>query len=265
MIHSVAVKNAKLTPCPWWADVEGLKGRKTFRFKPGLNILWGRNGTGKSTVLTALARYFHCEQGGRSVITTTSCREICDTFAHDEKNKWKTGLKVEHDGQTVFYINPGKAVGLMGGAFDDDFFQEGITNTMMKGSAGQTTLMRTQMTLDHLKKSKGKIEDRIGENVNDLWLEIRAKVLEMLKATVDEKGPLTILLDEPDRSIDLDYARQLWDILPIVARERQVIVATHHPFAIRLDEKPVCAHYIELGNKDYRTKCKDLFPTKGAE
>ena len=213
MIHSAIVKNPKLTPCPWWPEVEGLKSRKTFRFKPGLNILWGRNGTGKSTILSALARYFHSEQGGRSVITTSSCRNLCDMFGRDEQTKWKTGIVIEHDGQAVFYVNPGNAVGLMGGCFDDDFFSEGIANTMMKGSAGQTTLMRTNMTLKAMvQDGQTKIEDRIGEGVNSVWSEVRTKILEMLKPTT-EKGPVTLLLDEPDRSIDLDFARQLWDIL----------------------------------------------------
>jgi len=245
MIHKLLVKNPKQTPCKWWPKVDGLKGRRTFRFTPGLNILWGRNGTGKSTLLTALARYFHCEQGGRSVVTHQSSLEMHKDLFSD---KLLTGMDVEHDGQCVFYINPGKAVGLVSGAFDDDFFMEGITNTMAHISSGQTTLMRTNMVMKNLEKGVPKIEYKY--NVRK---EAR-EAIEAMLAPSGEKGPVTILCDEPDRSVDLDFARQLWDILPRAAEGRQLIVATHHVFAL----KAPGANFIDLGPKDYRAKCEEL-------
>ena len=48
----------------WWKDVKTLKNKKIFTFKPGINIIIGKNASGKSTLLMLLARHFHCEQGG---------------------------------------------------------------------------------------------------------------------------------------------------------------------------------------------------------
>jgi predicted ATPase len=253
VIHKLYIKNPEKTPCKWWPKVEGLKGRRTFRFTPGLNILWGRNGVGKSTVLTALARYFHCEQGGRSIVTGHSVREMQPSLLSD---KFLTGAEVEHDGQCVFYINPGMAVGLMGGgaAFDDDFFMEGITNTMAHISAGQTTLMRTNMVMKHLEKGVPEIEYK-----HNVGKEAKEVIEGMLKPTHD-KGPVTILCDEPDRSVDLDFARQLWDILPRAAAGRQIIVATHHVFALNAPG----ANFIDIGPKDYRAKCEALVKELGS-
>jgi len=248
MIHAAFIKNVNKTPCKWWPKVEGLKRRKTLRFKAGLNILWGRNGTGKSTLLTALARYFHCEQGGHSVVTGNSVRAMSlDLFRDD----LCTGMKVEHDGQPVFYVNPSQAIGLIGGGagFDDDFFMEGVMNTTAHISAGQTTLMRTNMVMKKLKEGVKEIEfkQKPPEGIE-----------KMLKPTSDEKGPVTILLDEPDRSMDIDFARQLWDLLPLLARERQIIVATHHPFALGCDNEVYQANFIDLGDKEYRGTCTEL-------
>jgi energy-coupling factor transporter ATP-binding protein EcfA2 len=245
VIHKLFIKNPKRTPCAWWPKVKDLEGRKTFRFTPGLNILWGRNGVGKSTILTVLARYFHCEQGGRSVVTGQSSRALHESILDD---KLLNGAEVEHDGQCVFYINPGRAVGLMGGAFDDDFFMEGIGNTMAHISAGQMTLMRTNMVMKHLEKGAPKIEYRHSVSNAD------RKAIEAMLAPNGEKGPVTILCDEPDRSVDLDFARQLWDILPRAAAGRQIIVATHHVFALKVEG----ANYIDIGPKDYRPKCEAL-------
>jgi len=253
VIHKLYIKNPEKTPCPWWPKVEGLKGRRTFRFTPGLNILWGRNGVGKSTVLTALARYFHCEQGGRSVVTGHSSRKLRPDLLSD---RFLKGVQVEHDGQCVFYINPGNAVGLMGGAFDDDFFMEGIGNTMAHISAGQTTLMRTNMVMKHLEKGKGVPEIEYKWNVDAKT----KKGIEEMLAPTSEKGPVTILCDEPDRSVDLDFARQLWDILPRAAAGRQIIVATHHVFALKVEG----ANFIDIGPKDYRAKCEALVKELGS-
>jgi len=250
MIYSLHVKNPETTVCEWWPKVDGLKDIKKLGFKPGLNILWGRNGTGKSTLLTAMARYLHCEQGGRPIITTSSCQAIFRSFSHD---KWqRRGLAIEHDGQGTFYVNPGRTIGHLGGGFDDDFFMEGVQSAVAKGSAGQTTLIQAGMVLKHAKRVE--VECRIPESINDVWKKFRGEALRMTKGTTDKKGPPTILLDEPDRSLDIDNTQQLWaSVIPSMVKTRQVIVATHSPFALNM----AGANYIVLGEQEYLAKCRE--------
>lgn len=120
------------------------KNNKSIEFKPGLNIIFAPNGTGKSTILEILAKFTASEQGGVSTITTL----WQDDMIMFNENKMQ-GIKVFHDGQPTLYNNPRKAVGLFGGmaAFDDDFFNQGAKEVLLKESTGYTTMHRLEKVL----------------------------------------------------------------------------------------------------------------------
>lgn len=253
MIRSFEIVDPANTHIEWMAKVPALAKPRTFEFKPGLNILWGKNGSGKSTVIKALARLFHCEQGGTPVVTSTSLEALFQRRYERDSDLDKDrsidtlpkAVKLEHDGQAVRYFDPSVAVGLLGGgaAFDDDFFGQGVANTMFKGSAGQTTMFRFDSLIRDL------INDKVPEivrkihasRVNDLWSERVKAADEFLKGS-GEKGPLTILLDEPERSYDLPHQVAVWRFIRSLATKYQLIIASHSFFALRIPE----AHYIEL-------------------
>lgn len=209
---------------------QGLKTISSMEFSTGLNILWGRNGTGKSSVLKLLARMFHAESGGRSVITSESCKMLVD-FYTEKADKWREGLELVHDGQPVFYANPSEAVGITGGQFDDDFFEEGFRNTKFKGSSGETTIFRLDSVTKHAVRQT-EVEDRL-ENSGGVWKELHDKALDLLKPNCP-KGPVTILMDEPDRSLDFDLQDVLWKQIRRISKGRQMIVATHSVFAMNV-------------------------------
>jgi len=131
------ILDPKGTHISWWENVEALNKPQTFKFKPGINVLWGKNGSGKTTIIKAIARLTHCEQSGSPVVTQTSISNLFDRFFTDTAD-FRKAVKLSHDGQGVRYFDPGNTVGLFGGSFDYDFLGEGIGNTMFKGSAGQT-------------------------------------------------------------------------------------------------------------------------------
>lgn len=222
------------------------KPRK-FDFGSGINIFVGQNGTGKSTVLKILAQAMHCEQGGRSVVTSSS---INDLYLDHESGL--EAYSIEHDGQAVFHFDSSHTVGLIGGmaGFDDDFLEDGFCNAMYKGSNGQTILNRLNGLLtDILFDNSFEIEYRASLHKKG------AKVRKFLKGTI-EKGPRTILLDEPDRGLDLRMQRGLWRLFrDIVAEGRnQIIIASHSPFAFRIPE----ATYHEFGNGYLDHTCNSI-------
>jgi len=249
MIYSFVIDNPKTLPIPWWSNVKSLKPIKKLEFTPGLNVLWGRNGSGKSTVLKLMARFFHAEQGGVSTVTRHSIDGMIRGFSDVT---YLTGAKFDHDGKPVFFVDPGCATGISGGSFDEDFFGQGIHNTMLKASDGQTTTHRTMMVLAQIKNTKEIKFTMDRDRVNEVWQDRLDKISTLLKST-GEPGPVTILLDEPDRSLDFDAAEDVWSFLPKVAKTCQVIVATHHWMALHVAE----ANYIEL-SKGYLGKCRKV-------
>lgn len=51
MIRSLEILDSKNTFLKWLGNVEALSTPRKFEFKPGLNVIWGRNGAGKSTII----------------------------------------------------------------------------------------------------------------------------------------------------------------------------------------------------------------------
>lgn len=162
MIEKLEVTDPSNTFISWWEKVPALAKPRTFEFKPGLNILWGKNGSGKSTIIKLLARMFHCEASGSPVITENSIQELVDPFRYarqgDKKtlSKVKDAIKINHDGQPVRCFDPSVAAGLIGGmaAFDWDFGMEGIQNTLFRGSSGQTTMFRFDKLIREISRTR---------------------------------------------------------------------------------------------------------------
>jgi predicted ATPase len=249
MIHSFDIKDPAKTHIPWLAKVPALAKPRTFEFGPGLNVLWGPNGSGKTTVVKALARLFHCEQGGVPFVTETSLQELFygPRSRIKEPSDLLEGMVLQHDGQGVRYFDPSVATGLAAGgaAFDWDFGTEGLSNVMFKGSAGQTTMFRFDSLLKAMRFGQvPEVKYKVHEDrVNDVW----AGYLRVAKKFLDgsgEKGLLTILLDEPERSFDLPTQVAIWRYIRSYAAKFQIIVASHSFFALNIPE----AKYIEMGS-----------------
>lgn len=210
------------------------KENKFIEFKPGLNIIFAPNGTGKSTLLEIMAKFTACEQGGVSTITNSWKNDM----VVGGENKME-GINVFHDGQATIYNNPRKAVGLIGGmaGFDDDFFTQGIMETQLRESTGYTTMQRLSNVLSIL---AGKTE--MPKNMENKLYKIEEVYNQFLKGTI-EKGQQTMILDEPESGLAIHAQSNIFKMLQKKAKENkiQIIIATHSPFALTCQ-----ANFIEL-------------------
>lgn len=212
---------------------------KAVAFKPGLNILYGPNGCGKSTILRMAALTLAAEQGGVSTITSSWLQEISD-FGGKSTMK---GIEVSHDGQPILYGNPRNAVGLFGGgaAFDDDFMMEGLANIQSKASTGLTTMNRLNRMLA-VALGKAPFPEKIDDRMKSQSPRY-AEALKLLKASIP-KGQRTLIFDEPESGLAIPAQYNLFNILFKAAKEfdLQIILATHSAFSLGL---PDC-NYIEM-------------------
>lgn len=265
MIYGIGITDPARVAVPWWSSVKALQNKTRIEFTPGLNILWGHNGSGKSTVLKLIARMLHCEQSGDQVVTDTSRHEI---FHGTRGEGSHLGAAIDHDGVPVMHFDPGHAVGLIGGmaGFDDEFLGMGIVNTLFKGSAGETTVQRAKALFSRLLGHTGIPSVTWQNGVPDLvrtpWNEYDRKhleqdrwIVETLKGNREVQGEPrgTFLLDEPERSLSIPWQAGIWKRLPLFAIDRQIIVATHSPFAIDVPG----ANYIEF-SEGYLGECRQV-------
>lgn len=259
MIRAVDIRDPQKTPVSWLK--KAYPEPRRFEFTPGLNILWGENGSGKSSLIELLARSMHCMQSGSTVVTRDSARDVRDRMA---------GVDIDHDGQAVRYFEPSHAVGLVcnGAGFDDEFFAEGLVNATLRISAGQTTIVRLDKLIGQLlERTTPAVEIRAADLLRFDGTNESDDIQSFLKGS-GQKGPPTVLLDEPERSMDLPKQAMLWRFIRSLASEVQFIVAAHSLFALNLPE----ANYIELGapknGKSYMqscVRCLDLLSTWPAE
>lgn len=233
----------------------------TVNFSDGLNIVFGPNGCGKST-LTGLCAYLTAsEQGGVSKVTKTWMLSLVDHMGLIHAAPKLTDLiaSIEHDGMPTFYHNPRNTIGLYKGIeFDDDFFNEGLANLKEpNGSVGEVSSRKLHRFFENMKSASLPTEIK-----GDDWLKNHSsfkddyKVAMQLLASSCEAGNRTFIMDEPEMGFSVTKQVELWKNIAELARQnnRQVIVATHSPFALNIKD----AHYIDM-QPGYLDECRAAF------
>jgi len=253
VIRAVVCEDAARASVPWWSSVPFLVAHPRIEFTPGLNVVFGPNGSGKSTLLRAIARVLHCEQGGAPLVTATSVEALARRKTLTGPETLLDGLRVEHDGRVVGYFSADARPGVVGARFDDDFLVEGVRETMAltRASSGQAQLDRLARTMMRESAPIGRTIHE--ERVNDLWA-ARVRACDQMLVPTIEPGPATILLDEPERSLDLLVRPRMWKRVLAEARTKQILVATHDVFALYLG---VDTNVIETQD-GYASACRDV-------
>ena len=236
MIRSLTVKNPAKALESHWPQCKGLPQSGVLEFHPRVNILWGDNGTGKSTLLREIARQTYCEEGGVQKVTGDAIRKNWDDSITRRKGYVEKGIDLDHDGGPFLFFDPGAQVGIIGGAFNDDFFDEGLINTMAKGSAGETTARRGSTVFSVIFRQTPIPPLAWGAHTQKEDCQHIIKALAGRPIPNEALIP-TILIDEGERSLALARQHGFWNNLMVRAMSTklppiQLIIATHSPFAL---------------------------------
>lgn len=255
MIRSVTVRDARCAPYSYIADIPALKEGTTIEFKPGINIIVGANGCGKSTLIKTIATYLLCGNG--CMKTPTGYNSVGDAvndrhlWDPTEGEKLLDGIDVAHDYNGVAFILRNSYEMENGDALRDmDSFVSAYKRRV--SSMGENTMFSIQTLFDVMFADKG-VEylafpvanlKKIMDNAGDVWKERIRQLLQYYKRNqvtdlTPEDFQYTVLMDEPDRNLDIYNLDQVADILSQDKEMTQLIATVHNPLLIaRLSQKP---------------------------
>lgn len=249
------------------------KPTKTFIFSPNVNIITGRNGSGKS-VLLKLIKYKTGNLSNDSIspsmiepINISKGLGSGEYYSIDDKiNKKLSGtletgypkVDINWDGKIVNHVTPDfysadslwRRLDKPTPQYYQEVFSgvETIAKIISNLSAGED-LINTIMRLNQLPKEYHKPLD--SNQVNDLWVNA-SNIFQIWVKKVNKNIPNskpTLLIDELDKHLDLDNQMAYFKFIKELSKIWQIIVVSHSYFAFKQND----VNYINLNPKYFYT------------
>lgn len=218
----------------------------TYGFNDGINIVTGRNGSGKSVLLDLIKT--NCGIMGRSTYSvmptpmelngffSENWQTIPEWIETRTKNLGLPAVQLQWDGSIVHHLTPSDFNSdTMWGRMDNmvstkqSFSGLEILDKMMSSrSSGENTNQILHKLLS--------LPERYDEpltNANDLWLRASKIHQDWLLSFKFPKGKPTLLIDELDNHLDIDNQSSYWKLFEYLSEKWQVIVVSHSIFAFK--------------------------------
>lgn len=252
MIRSIGFENFTVMPHLEHTTLMQKHGQTVYFSNTKPNVIIGPNGSGKSTLLSVLAKQTLSEAVGVSAFDTMFLdAELWDGNTRSEYGPFTylPGMTVDSDNAAAVYYRPAQLPGksrflaeaLMRGYGDYARAYREKTHQKSSGQQGRALLETAYSVMESGELSyefnwgyTG--EKRPLESVRRISCtpqhEYKAQIL-LNERLCDNSGMPTILMDEPEQSLDTKEELALWKRLSEVDCSKvQVIVATHslYPF-----------------------------------
>lgn len=256
--------------------IKNLVNRK-IEFSDKINLIFGPNASGKTTILKALGGYAGTTDGYARILEPLQFRNFFSEVSMESHlfDLMKNTAEIEWDGSPVYYDNfsSRKSYGQIGDMVGSVLSNIGDEVSYLMGkdkrSLGENSIFLLNRLLriaenqtnyseifkDYLED--GKIKDNYG---NETWTEvIKAQLnyfLSLEKSYI--KSPSTFLFDELDKSLDVLNISYLYNtLLPGFLKKTgvQIIIISHSPLVLSEKiRKNDLYNFISI-DEDYTQKC----------
>lgn len=251
MITSVKIKDNTKTPFEYVSDIEAFENGREFIFKPGVNVIVGKNGSGKSTLLNIISMYALCE---KSMCSEIPIEALDFPPIFDDDDKVLDGIDISSDyAGKVFRLLPSAEM-------NRDSVLKNISNldlyvNNIRRSYGEKVVLSLESLFNLMFGQKDyvfPIQDLVEykKKLNAFWIkriDNLLKYYERNRITLTESSfEYTVLMDEPDRNLDIDNIMQIYNVLSFHKPQTQIIAIVHNPALIYKLSKLDCVNFIEM-------------------
>lgn len=251
MIRSLTIDYTQEMP-KGFGYLKGRRGKqmlpKNIKFKPGLNVVIGENGCGKSTLLNLLSTYCFCKNGFPRIPDDVGVWDTVEAIypkagflsGLDGREKdWTpiSSVRLEHD----FDYPVMKMRHIMGYNNDEVMSSIQRLSDLLEGSrqsSGQNMLhsvARFTLQVQQIAKAYTRHSPIPKGCFNSTYQEVYDNIRKWIDTTtipMDDGRP-TVIMDEPDSSLDIKHLLALRKWLTYSSMSVQVIVVLHNPLLIR--------------------------------
>lgn len=235
MIQSFEIKDNLKLPVGYSSGI--FENGTKFDFKPGVNIIIGENGCGKSALLKLMKSYLLCSTTQESEYNGLNLPYCLDNFLDGGILKADYIIKAFNLRMADELSNNDKLQSF-------DSFRRTFND--VNSSTGEQILNATYCLFERMFDQKA--DNKFPVNIIK---ERKPELFDYMKANqvIPEKPQVTVFMDEPDRNLSLQNIKQIYNILSYKRDDIQLIAVIHNPLLINKLAKLDYINIIEMSPK----------------